>query len=77
MQYLPAFGKWKVLHLMQNYLTVQGLWSDPTTSLGVAWFGFFVLAGNRDMEPEHRQSIKRKFPVLHTDGFNSPPLIHV
>lgn len=75
MQYPPAFGKRKGLNLIQNYLPVQGLRSDHTTSLGVVCF--FGLAGNEAMKPEHRQSIKQKFPMLHTDGFNSPPLIHV
>lgn len=49
------------------------------TRLLWGWFGlgFFVLAGNEAMKPEHRQSIKQKFPMLYADGFNSPPLIHV
>ncbi|KAK2536786.1 hypothetical protein Q9966_006121 [Columba livia] len=29
---------------------------------------------NEAMKPEHREQI---FPMLHTDGFNSPPLFHV
>lgn len=38
MQYLPGFGKCNVLHLIQNYLAVQGLRTDYPTSLGVVWF---------------------------------------
>lgn len=45
-QDLSAFAKREVLHLIPSFLPARGLWSDPTTSLGVVCYFYFVLAGS-------------------------------
>lgn len=73
-QDLSAFAKREVLHLIPSFLPARGLWSDPTTSLGVVCYFYLVLAGSGAVRGQSR---KHKLPLLLKDGFTSPPLIPV